>query len=165
MRLDQIAANRTGGKFTIKSYQNLIENEYWCDGGDCIKNGFADYIANVSCDSSLNGKHNKLYDRFLYMGHVIEIVDAMADCPMITAALSWNVLIDGEPLFQNSYETVPDKTPAVTQASASNYYSTYDRPVTTSLKDKLGLETIENIKKLISKKLDARKDANKKDVS
>lgn len=166
LRLDKIAAGRTNGKYTLKTYQNLIENEYWCDGRDCINNGFADFLANASCDASMNGKHNKLYDRFLYMGHVIEIIDSYADCPLITSPLSWNVLIDGEPLFQNSYEAVPEK-PVAVKVETSNqygYYSGYDRPVNVSLKDKLGLETIENIKKLITKKLDARKDSTKKDV-
>lgn len=164
LRLDKIAAARTSGKHTLKSYESLIENEYWCDGRDCINQGFADYLVNASCDSSMNGKHNKLADRFLYMGHTIEIVDIFADCPLITAALSWNVLIDGEPLFQNSYDVIPDKQVVQPPTKTGDvYYSTY-RPVVESLKDKLGLETIENIKKLVVKRLDARKDSDKYDV-
>lgn len=167
MRLDKIATARTNGKHTLKSYEALIENEYWCDGQDCINQGFADYLVDASCDASLNGQHNKLEDRFLYMGHTIEIIDVMADCALITSPLTWNVLIDGDPLFKNSYDTIPDRDAPKTTTTTSNpdsFYSTYDRPVRESLKDKLGLETIENIKKLVVKRLDARSNKDRTEV-
>lgn len=146
LRLDEQVVARTKGKHTAKSYAALIENEYWCDGQDCIKQGFADKIVNPSCDQSLSGTHNKLYDRFMYMGIVIEIVDVMSNCPLITEALSWNVYINGEPLFSNNADSLAKGE----KANASVY--------NTIVIDKLGLETTENIKKLVTKKMDARTD-------
>lgn len=164
MRLDAADAARTNGKHSLQSYQNLIENEYWCDGQDCINQGFADYIVNASCDASLNGQHNKLADRFLYMGHTIEIIETYADCALITSPLSWNILIDGEPMFKNSYEVIPDSPKIVTTSKPDTFYSSYDRPINESLKDKLGLETCENIKKLVVKRLDARSNKDVREV-
>ncbi len=164
IRLDKTAAARTGGKHTLKSYQSLIENEYWCDGDDCIKQGFADYIANASCDASLNGKHNKLADRFMYMGHIVEIIEIYSDCALNSNPLNWNIMIDGEPLFANNYDVLPEKWKAPVTTKDSYAYTSYDRPYENSLKEKLGLETVENIKKLVSKRLDARSQKDPKEV-
>ena len=150
-RLDKVAVARSSGKHDDKSYAALIENEYWCDGEDCITQGFADRVVSPSCDSSLNGTHDKLYDRFVYMGHVIEIVDVYADCPLITGPLSWQVYIDGEPLFEQY------KPKSGTNTNSKDYDYTnglYSKVVLANI----GLETAENIKKLVTKKMDARTD-------
>lgn len=159
-RLDKGVVSRTKGKHTEKSYANLIENEYWCDGADCIAQGFADQVVNPSCDQSMNGTHNRLYDRFIYMGHTIEIVDLMADCPLITTALSWNVYIDGEPLFADSVNSLTN--PPKVEKVSSSYYSY--QPVSKKILDSVGLETAENIKKMVTKKLDARQEVDKRAI-
>lgn len=159
-RLDQQVVARTAGKHSEKSYANLIENEYWCDGKDCISQGFADKVVRPNCDSSLNGTHDQLWDRFVYMGHVVEIVDVMADCPLITTALSFQVYIDGEPLF----ETYKPKATNTTTTDSKNYYSSSRDSYTRSILDSVGLETAENIKKLVTKKMDARGTVTKKEI-
>lgn len=98
-QMDQIVVDRTGGKYTLKSYQDLIENEYWCTGSNCVKDGFADSLLDAKCDSSLNGEHGRVYDRFISNGALIEIVEYYSNCPLITGALSFKIFINGEPLF------------------------------------------------------------------
>lgn len=149
-RLDKDVVARTKGKHTDKSYANLIENEYWCDGDDCIQQGFADAVAEVACDQSLSGSYNKLYDRFVYMGHIIEIMDTYSNCPTITTPLSWNIFIDGEPLFSDVKKL---STPS--EKKTSGYF--YTETSTTAIAN-LSIETVENIKKLVNKKLDGRQE-------
>lgn len=139
--LDKQVVGRTAGKHTLKTYASLIENEYWCDGEDCITQGFADKIVNASCDSSLNGTHDVLFDRFMYAGHIIEIMDVYSDCPMITTELDYQIYIDGTPLF-NTFKN----------KSATN---SWDDDAGEALRG-MGLETTENIKKLVQDKMNSR---------
>lgn len=148
-RMDQRAVSRTKGKHTLSSYRNLIENEYWCDGQDCVAQGFADMVVSPSCGDSLKGTHEKLWGRFMYMNHVIEIMDTFADCPLITGALSYQVYIDGEPLF-NQFKEKAAKNDKVDK---NDFY--YGRHVNETALSDLGAETAMNIKKLLTPKLDA----------
>lgn len=148
-RLDQDVVARTKGKHTAESYAKLIENEYWCDGQDCVDQGFADKVVNPSCDQSLQGSHDKLYFRFMYMGHVIEIMDKMSNCPLITEALSYNIYIDGEPLF-NTTESL-----TATKKDDTSFYSSY-RIYNTAVASKLTDETMLNIKSQVDAKLSSR---------
>lgn len=154
INLDKKVVARTKGKHTLQSYHNLIENEYWCDGRECISQGLADNVVNASCDSSLNGTHEKLYDSFIYMGHVIEIVDTYSDCPIITYELDWQVYIDGEPLF----ETYKTKRVAKNDDKEDRY--SYRR-IKDSALDELSVETAENIRKLVTEKLESRQAPSK----
>lgn len=103
-RLDVIAAKRSG--MTLKQYQALIENEYWCEGLECVKRGFADAVANVQCDNTLKGTYTDS-EKFIYEGAPIELVYTFSECPLQTGVLDWNVFIGGQPLFAR-VEKKPD---------------------------------------------------------
>lgn len=104
-RMDKTVVARTQGKHTMKSYQDLYENEYWCDGQDCINQGFADQVVTASCDKSLEGTKEET-EKFMFMGIPIELVIVMNKCPLITGVLDVKVIVDGEQLFSRDRATV-----------------------------------------------------------
>jgi len=101
VRMDQITVNRTKGKHTLKSYRDLYENEYWCDGQDCIDQGFADQIAVIYCDDSLAGTYQSVGNENLMFGLTIQTKSTKAKCPTITGSLSSNVIVDGVEVFKD----------------------------------------------------------------
>lgn len=80
-RMDEITVARTNGKFTLESFRELYENEYWCEGQKCIDNGFADEIANVSCGKSLVGI-NTITKRFIKFNNLFELEYDETKCPL-----------------------------------------------------------------------------------
>lgn len=135
-RMDAIVVARTHGKHTLKSYQNLYENEYWCDGQDCVNQGLADRVVKASCDKSLSGTKEET-DKFMFMGIPIEITVVLSQCPLITGILDVKVKVDGTSLYStdNPVSTKPeDKT-----YSYSSSYSTpnFDRQTMILLNDKI----------------------------
>lgn len=157
-RLDKDVVARTSGKHTMESYAKLIENEYWCDGQDCIEQGLADRVVNPSCDQSLEGTHSKLWARWLYFGHTIEIVDTMSNCPLITEALSYNIYIDGEPLFNDVVNLTTSK-----KSEEDSFISRY-RNLNSNVAQRLGEETMFNIKTQIDTKLNSRQVGTRPEV-
>lgn len=152
-RLDARAVARTKGKQTLASYTNLIQNEYWCDGRECIEKGFADAVVNPSCDHSLSGTHETTVYRFIYEGHIIEFVEAFSNCPIITGPQGLQIYLDGMPLF-DTYKTnkelaAKSNTATSTDPYSSSYSSRYNRTAF----DNMSLETAFNIQKLIEEKL------------
>lgn len=102
-RMARRAVARTNGIHTLASYSALIENEYWCDGVDCIKQGFADYIVRAKCDKSLNDTHIQTYDRWLEQGmfsvFLIEIKIKKSDCPVNTGVLAYDIYVNGNAIY------------------------------------------------------------------
>lgn len=137
-RLDQKVVDRSGGKHTLKSYQALYENEYWCDGRDCIEQGFADRVVSASCSESLKGSAKNIEDRFLFMGATVEISVERSKCPMVTGVLGFNVYIDGKPLFSSSIGVLEEKNKPLqnaTEREAYWYSKNYDSKVLSDFKD------------------------------
>jgi ATP-dependent protease ClpP protease subunit len=97
-RLDAQAVARTNGKHTIESFHNLIANEYWCDGQDCVNDGFADAVVDARCDDSLKGTTNKV-QHFEFFGKTIELRTVMDKCPLVTGVLSYEVYVNGKSLY------------------------------------------------------------------
>lgn len=102
LRMDKEVVARTNGVHTLDSYKALYENEYWCDGVDCVKQGFADKVVNVKCDDSLSGTKEILYNRFIYQGYPVEIYILKSNCPLITGILGSKVYINGQELFNKN---------------------------------------------------------------
>lgn len=97
--MEKVAVARTGGKHTLKSYKSLIENEYWCQGKECISEGFADEVVNASCDKSLQGTRTTS-EKFLWSGAAIELQWTFDKCPLNTGELDFEVYVNGRPLFE-----------------------------------------------------------------
>jgi ATP-dependent protease ClpP protease subunit len=150
-RMDQIAVDRTNGKHTLQSFRNLIENEYWCDGQDCVAQGFADQVVKPACDKSLGGIKSIIWDRFLYQNKVVEIILEKSNCPTITGYLGFNVYIDGKPLFSDGPDALKKKPEEKTTVNPKDYY--YSQPVNSSAFAGMTSETIDNIKKMIEERV------------
>ncbi len=100
LRLDEKVVLRTNGKHTLESYRNLTENEFWCDGQDCVDQGLADRVIVATCDASLKGTENVSIEKFMIFGKSVDIVAVMDKCPLNTNALKYEVYVDGSPLFK-----------------------------------------------------------------
>lgn len=125
-RLDEQVVARSGGKHTLTSYRNLYENEYWCDGQDCVDQGFADRVVTASCGESLKGTSNQIEDRFIFMGMTIEIATIRSKCPVVTGVLDFNIYIDGKPLFSASVNDLVAKSKEADKTKKSDDYSWYN---------------------------------------
>jgi ATP-dependent protease ClpP protease subunit len=100
-KMDENAVRRSGGKLTKASYATLIQDEYWCEGDDCIAQGLADKIVSASCDKSLTGVSTISIFQALIQGLVVEIFADYENCPLNTNVLKYTLLINGEPLFHD----------------------------------------------------------------
>lgn len=93
-------AKRAG--VSLKAFEKLEANEYWCQGEHCIADGFADKIAPVQCSPTLSAvgsdTENVVVDTGFIMGHKLELALVMDRCPLNTSPLSITILVDGAPL-------------------------------------------------------------------
>lgn len=91
--LQAVTAKRSGKSVDVLNRK--FDNEYWCNAADCIKEGFADELAEVSCDDSLAStwiKENKQYTP-TPTGGISKLVISMeySKCPLETTPISVNV--------------------------------------------------------------------------
>jgi ATP-dependent protease ClpP protease subunit len=105
--IDKVTVNRTNGKQTLESYRNLYENEYWCDGQDCVEAGFADRVGNVSCGESLS----HLVDKTLKIPvqsrrglSTLEVIFTKSACPVITGFIKIVLNFEGQQFIYNSVD-------------------------------------------------------------
>jgi ATP-dependent Clp protease protease subunit len=82
-KMDEQVVGRTNGKFNKETYAELIRDEYWSVGTTAIKDGFADEVASLKCDSTLNGTVTKIV-RFA----IFEAEVNFSKCPLISAVVS-----------------------------------------------------------------------------
>jgi|GEM_PF-2700896 len=150
-RMDEVAVSRSGGKLTLKSYRDLIENEYWCDGQDCVDQGLADRVVTASCDRSLEGTRNELLAEFFYMGRAVQIVAEQDNCPVNTNALRYKVLVDGEALFKD-INTKEEK-----KSEKEGWFGNYNsEPVKPRLTSEQLFEINQKVKESISNKTERK---------
>lgn len=153
-RMNEIAAKRTNGKHDLKSYNNLIENEFWCDGLDCVAEGFADSVISASCDKSLEGTKKTTVEKLMYMEHIVEIVEEKSSCPLNSGALGIKVFVNGESLYHD-LDSLLEKKPAQQPVPSGYYYSNSNAASARSNAfTSMSQETIMNIKKIIEAKVE-----------
>lgn len=85
-RLDKATAKRTKGKYTTKSFEDLYENEYWCEGAECVNQGLADKVVNVTCGKSLQGISRQTVRARSFFG-TIRLDAELSNCPLVSGPL------------------------------------------------------------------------------
>jgi ATP-dependent protease ClpP protease subunit len=168
-RMNEQAVARTNGKHTMKSYADLIENEFWCDGKDCVAEGFADRVVTAQCDKSLSGTKTVSEAKFIYMGHVIEFTSDYDLCPVNTNYLAWHILIDGEPLFKDNTKKDDKKAQDTTAGSSgpsmwSSYFGGYGSSYSSSSEEKKPALTAEQLFEIQQKAKKQQEDKQNRQV-
>lgn len=82
-KMDEQVVSRTNGKFTKKSYTELIRDEYWGVGTNAIKDGFVDEVVSLKCDETLDGNSTKVVVTLFG-----PISATFSNCPLITEPLN-----------------------------------------------------------------------------
>jgi len=80
--MDRIIVKRLGKSYTLKSYMALYANEFWVDGADAVRIGFADGLVKVRCDDTLSGTRE---EKINFFGFKLKVT--WSKCPMILTPL------------------------------------------------------------------------------
>lgn len=104
---------------SIKHYRSLIANEYWCEGEQCVRHGFADRVVSARCDNSLKGTKDEWIKRTMN-GYPIMIRLTYSKCPLQPYLLNWQVYFQGEPLWEKPTQSAD----AIYNPDAYNLFST-----------------------------------------
>lgn len=99
--MDATAVSRTEGKYDAASYANLIRDEFWCDGKECVDKGFADEVVTPVCDGSLQGTTSE-DQKFIFMGMPITVTLIKSKCPLVTGILDFKISVGGESIFKDA---------------------------------------------------------------
>jgi ATP-dependent protease ClpP protease subunit len=81
-------ANRMG--ISMDTYTSLVKDEYWVDGEEAVRQGSADSLAYITCDSSLDGTSKEVLDTFFGS---IEL--EWSNCPAVTQPLGFAFIGQG----------------------------------------------------------------------
>lgn len=86
-RMDVNVVAKTNGKHTLQSYRQLYADDYWCEGANCISQGFADHVVPVACDKTLSGTNSEI---IRFFGKRIKIYTNK--CPLIRGIVDYEIL-------------------------------------------------------------------------
>ncbi len=78
--LDEQAAGRMG--LSREAYSKLIQNEYWTYGTAAVREGAADQLAQVKCDSSLQGTYSQEVETMFGSYNL-----SFSKCPLVRGVL------------------------------------------------------------------------------
>jgi ATP-dependent Clp protease protease subunit len=79
LEMDKKTVERTGGKQTLKSYQDAYENELWLTGSASVDSGYADKVTSMRCSDSLKGTDDQEINFF-----GMKITIRFSKCPLQT---------------------------------------------------------------------------------
>jgi len=110
LKLDKIASKRAN--ITLKKYHELIENEFWCEGIECVKSGFVDEVITAYCDKTIDGTKDFLFFRFYESTpgglSKIEGWDTIANCPLISGIFEWKITVNNSETAIAMLPNMPD---------------------------------------------------------
>jgi ATP-dependent protease ClpP protease subunit len=152
--LDKDAVARTNGKHTLKSYQDLYQNELWMTGDEAVKEGFADEVVSVKCDNSLSEKTEDVE----FSGMFSSVIMSFSKCPVKTAPISASASVDtnvGKMSLSAFVARNPQFKTCSDQKAENSYYS--GTPVNDVICANDPTLNMEIIKEKISKQLDSFK--------
>jgi ATP-dependent Clp protease, protease subunit len=101
---DDQVVKRTKGKQTMESYQKAYADELWLTGTQAVRDGYADKIVMVKCDTSLSGTtpHS-----ITFLG--LNIVYDLDNCPINTGPMNIRVGLPGDKLSLEYVEEVKER--------------------------------------------------------
>jgi ATP-dependent protease ClpP protease subunit len=152
--LDKDAVARTNGKHTLKSYQDIYQNELWMTGSEAVKEGFADEVVSVKCDSSLSEKTEDVE----VSGMFSAVVLSFSKCPIKTSPISASASVDtniGKMSLASFVSKNPQFKTCSDQKAENSYYS--GSPVNDVICANDPTLTMEVIKQNISKQVETFK--------
>lgn len=100
LMMDKLTVERTNGKQTLKSYTDSYAPELWLNGPEAVEKGYADEIAEVSCDSSLLSPES--YTVKTFKGFLKTIEATFSGCPIVISPLK----IEAKILTNKGYMTI-----------------------------------------------------------
>lgn len=124
-RLEAQIARRSGR--SLENYRALIKDEYWCEGYKCVRDGFADEVVVVSCDSTLAGKEEKII-KDTFMGLTIITKLQMPKCPTRTYPIDYDIVVDGKSIFETKPFSLSDKEVALIVDYVQKRHSLFSSP-------------------------------------
>jgi ATP-dependent protease ClpP protease subunit len=88
--LDEQTVKRTNGKQTYASYIHQYNPEMWLTGSKSVAQGYADRVASIRCDSSLDGvtSHSALA-----MG-IIPVTYDLSNCPLNSSPMNIKIKVE-----------------------------------------------------------------------